>query len=204
MARWCTPQLPMEAEPETSGVLFVTLLCTLAGSMSVAFPCLFYILCVLPDSWAHYFLFLTPKNSILTKLYLKAFSFPLGPISEAWHPNKEPPSVPRQFAPSSQNAPLIPPSPWKSFHSTFADSAWSVIPAAIFKSSLPFHACCQNVACALVIPLSTMYRFLHGRSFASFPSFAPPLASPEFSLQHQMDLTDRGNLLTLSSHPDLE
>lgn len=112
--------------------------------------CFPHILCVLPDSWAHYFLFLTPKNAILTKLYLKALSFPLGPISEAWHPNKQPPSVPRHLAPSSQNAPLIPPSPWKSFHSTFADSAWSVIPAAIFKSSLPFHACCQNVACALV------------------------------------------------------
>lgn len=180
VARWHTPQLPMEAEPETSGVLFVTLLCTLAGSMSAGFPCLFYILCVLPDSWAHHFPFLTPKNSILTKLYLKALSFALGPISEAWHPNKQPPSVPGHFAPSSQNAPLIPPSHWKSCHSTFADSARSVIPAAIFRSALPFHACCQNVAYALVIPLlNTIHSFRHRQYFASFSPFPPPHASPD-------------------------
>lgn len=175
------------------------------------FPCLFYILCVLPDSCAHHFPFLTPKNSILTKLYLKALSFALGPISEAWYPNKQPPSVPGHFAPSSQNAPLSPPSHWKSCRSTFADSARSVIPAAIFRSALPFHACCQNVAYALVVPLlNTVHSFRHRQSFASFlPSLHPlplliPLTSFSFQPQISLDLPDRGNLVTLSSHPDLE
>lgn len=91
VARYGTPQLPKEAEPETPGVLFATL----AGSLSLLksyFPVL-YSLC--PARFVGpLFPLLTPKNSDLTKLYLKALSSSLSLISEVWHPSKQPSSAP--------------------------------------------------------------------------------------------------------------
>lgn len=91
---------------------------------------------------------LTPENSALTKLYLKALSFPLSLISETRHPKKRPLSPPRRFASSSQNIPLMPLSRWNPLHSTFPDKAWSVICAA--SSS---HPCPLVPAAKIWLPL---------------------------------------------------
>lgn len=60
MARCGRPQLPTEADSEMAGILFAIPLCTLADSVEMEglfSKYLFCILCVLPDSWNHYFLF---------------------------------------------------------------------------------------------------------------------------------------------------
>lgn len=83
------------------------------------------------------FSLLTPENSALTELYLKALSFLLCLISEARHPKKHPPSPRWQFASFSQNTPLIPLSLWNPLHSTFPNTAWSVICAASSSHPCP-------------------------------------------------------------------
>lgn len=156
MVRCGRPQLPTEAESEMAGILFAIPLCTLADSMKTErlfFPLSFlYSLC--PARFLDpLFPLLTPENAALTKPYLKALSSSLSLISEAQHPTKHPLSLPRQFASFSQKCTFDSSFPLEPLALHVSRQRLVCNLCSIFKSSLPFNAYCQNMACALVVPL---------------------------------------------------